>query len=34
MFCYKYRFQFDVCLTVNHWYNNINNLLDTAMIVY
>jgi len=25
---------FDVCMTVHHWYNNINNQLDATITVY
>ena len=25
---------FDVCMTVHHWYNNINNQLDATVTVY
>ena len=27
-------FQFDVCMTVYHWYNDINNQLDATLTVY
>jgi len=30
----SYSWIFDVCVTVHHRYNNINNLLDVTMIVY
>ena len=26
--------QFDVCMTVHHGYNNINNQLDATITVY
>jgi len=26
--------KFDVCVTVRHWYNNINNQLDATITVY
>ena len=25
---------FDVCMTVRHWYSNINNQLDATITVY
>ena len=25
---------FDICMTVHHWYNNINNQLDATITVY
>ena len=25
--------RFDVCVTVHHWYNNINSQLDTTIVI-
>jgi len=32
--CTKETATFDVCMTVHHWYNNINNQLDAKITVY
>jgi len=31
---WNYAFKFDVCVTVRHWYNNINNQLDATIMVF
>jgi len=27
------RYKFDVCVTMHHWYNNINSQLDATIII-